>query len=66
MLLDMGISPNARNAAGCTALTTAIRMQEVEAIDALLSFGADPGVRGQEWPATMVSMNFALLTDRLN
>lgn len=55
-LLDHGVNPNTRNAAGCTALTTAIRNQNAEALDELLHYGADPGVRGQEWPATMVCL----------
>lgn len=55
MLLDQGVSPNARNDSGCTALTTAIKVQDLEAIDTLLAYGADPSVRGQEWPITMVS-----------
>ncbi|KAI7671183.1 ankyrin [Hortaea werneckii] len=53
ILLDERVSPNARNEVGCTALTTAIRLQDLEAIDTLLTYGADPSVRGQEWPITM-------------
>ncbi|KAI7550349.1 ankyrin [Hortaea werneckii] len=53
ILLDERVSPNARNEVGCTALTTAIRLQDLEAIDTLLAYGADPSVRGQEWPTTM-------------
>ncbi|KAI6822463.1 ankyrin [Hortaea werneckii] len=53
ILLDERVNPNARNESGCTALTTAIRLQDLEAIDTLLAYGADPSVRGQEWPITM-------------
>lgn len=60
ILLDERVSPNARNEVGCTALTTAIRLQDLEAIDTLLAYGADPSVRGQEWPTTMVGSKRSL------
>lgn len=52
-LLDHKVDINARSAAGNTALTTAIRENQHEVIDFLLSHGADPAVRGQEWPISM-------------
>ena len=52
-LLEHDIDPNARNQQGHTALTTAIRKSEIQLIDILLSYGADPGVRGHEWPVNM-------------
>ncbi|KAK3116222.1 hypothetical protein LTR53_003659 [Teratosphaeriaceae sp. CCFEE 6253] len=52
-LLEHGVDPNARNAQGHTALTTAIRNAELPLLDVLLAHGADPGVRGHEWPVNM-------------
>lgn len=34
-------------------MTTAIRDDHLEFIDILLSHGADPGVRGKDWPISM-------------
>ncbi|KAK5735461.1 hypothetical protein LTR17_008159 [Elasticomyces elasticus] len=53
MLLGQRIDANARNAAGYTALTTAIRMNDIHSVAMLVSEGADPGVRGHEWPINM-------------
>ncbi|KAK3638480.1 hypothetical protein LTR56_003226 [Elasticomyces elasticus] len=53
MLLGQRIDANARNAAGHTALTTAIRMNDIHSVTMLVSEGADPGVRGHEWPINM-------------
>lgn len=53
LLLEREVDANARNSSGHTALTTAIRMNDTESIDILLSHGADPGVRGHEWPISM-------------
>lgn len=50
---NVDIDINARNASGHTALTTAIRDGHMEYINILLSQGADPGVRGQDWPISM-------------
>jgi ankyrin repeat protein len=62
-LLRQNIDPNARNAKGYTALTTAIRdnqpeyidvlLDQPEYIDVLLAHGADPAIRGQDWPISM-------------
>jgi len=52
-LLDKGVDVNARNPAGNTALTTAIRNENHEMIDLLLSHGADPAVRGHDWPISL-------------
>lgn len=52
-LLDQGVNPNDRTADGCTALTTAIREDRGELVDILLSRGADPAIRGQDWPLCM-------------
>ncbi|KIW95692.1 uncharacterized protein Z519_04277 [Cladophialophora bantiana CBS 173.52] len=52
-LLDQHVSPNDRGAEGYTPLTTAIRDDRVEFVDILLAHGADPGIRGQDWPICM-------------
>lgn len=52
-LLDQGVSPNDRTAEGCTALTTAIRENRSELVEILLARGADPSIRGQDWPLCM-------------
>jgi ankyrin repeat protein len=49
-LLDQGVNPNDRTPEGCTALTTAIREDRSELVDVLLSRGADPAIRGADWP----------------
>lgn len=53
ILLEANVNPNARNTTVHTALTTAIRNNDLEMIEILLSHGADPGVLGQEWPISM-------------
>ena len=52
-LLDQRVSPNDRGAEGYTPLTTAIRDERIEIVDLLLAHGADPGIRGQDWPICM-------------
>ncbi|KIY00906.1 uncharacterized protein Z520_03572 [Fonsecaea multimorphosa CBS 102226] len=52
-LLDQKVSPNDRSAEGYTPLTTAIRDERLDFIDVLLANGADPGIRGQDWPICM-------------
>lgn len=52
-LFDHNVNPNDRTPEGNTALTTAIREGRGELVDLLLSRGADPAVRGQEWPLCM-------------
>lgn len=52
-LLDQGVNPNDRTVEGCTALTTAIRDNRPELVDILLARGADPAIRGQDWPLCM-------------
>ncbi|RMZ76314.1 hypothetical protein DV738_g4992, partial [Chaetothyriales sp. CBS 135597] len=52
-LLEQGVSPNDRSPDGHTPLTTAIRDNQVEMVDLLLANGADPGIRGQNWPICM-------------
>ena len=52
-LLKQGVSPNDRSPEGCTPLTTAIRDEKLDIIDMLLAHGANPALRGQEWPISM-------------
>ncbi|KAM3420093.1 hypothetical protein BST61_g3396 [Cercospora zeina] len=53
-LLDHRVDINARSVnTGNTALTTAIHGNKLELIDFLLCHGADPAVRGQEWPIAL-------------
>jgi ankyrin repeat protein len=53
-LLDQGVSPNDRcPEGGSTPLTTAIRENRGELVDLLLSRGADPAIRGENWPLCM-------------
>lgn len=56
-LLKGKVDPNARDAAGHTALTTAIQKNDLGFIDILLAHGADPDVRGHEWPVNMAVKN---------
>lgn len=60
-LLRAKVDPNARDAAGHTALTTAINRNDLGFIDILLAHGADPGVRGHEWPVNMAVKNPEIL-----
>lgn len=52
-LLDHGVDVNAKSAEGYTPLTTAIREDRPDMVDLLLARGADPAVRGQDWPLCM-------------
>lgn len=52
-LLGEGVSTNDRSPDGYTPLTTAIRDNRLDFVDILLAHGADPSVRGQEWPISM-------------
>ena len=53
-LLDQGVSPNDRSAeGGYTPLTTAIRERKADVVALLLARGADPNLRGEDWPVCM-------------
>ncbi|KAI1656011.1 ankyrin repeat-containing domain protein [Daldinia decipiens] len=54
-LLDTGkVNPNDKAPkTGATPLTTAIRENRADLVDLLLSRGADPNVRGENWPVCM-------------
>jgi ankyrin repeat protein len=60
-LLDQGVSPNDKGADGNTPLTTAIKDERVDLVDLLLSKGADPAVRGSDWPLCMAVKQPAIL-----
>jgi ankyrin repeat protein len=60
-LFDHNVNPNDRTIEGNTALTTAIREGRSELVDLLLSRGADPAVRGQDWPLCMAVKQPAIL-----
>lgn len=61
LVKEGGANPNARNALGQTALTTAIRETRLEMLDWLLAHGADANLRGQDWPVYMATRSPALL-----
>jgi ankyrin repeat protein len=61
IVLEHGANVNERNVAGNTALTTAIKNNNLEVLDLLLHQGADPAIRGQEWPITLAVGNPAIL-----
>jgi ankyrin repeat protein len=52
-LLKNGVNPNDKSDEGYTPLTTAIREDRIEIVDVLLNNGADPTIRGQDWPICM-------------
>lgn len=52
-LLNHDVDVNARNSQGHTALTTAIRENREQVIAILLSHGANPTTRGEDWPLCM-------------
>ncbi|KUI69387.1 Ankyrin repeat and KH domain-containing protein 1 [Cytospora mali] len=52
-LVDHGVDVNTKSPEGYTPLTTAIREDRADMVDLLLGRGADPGIRGQDWPLCM-------------
>ncbi|KEF62570.1 uncharacterized protein A1O9_00543 [Exophiala aquamarina CBS 119918] len=60
-LLAQKVSPNDRSPEGNTPLTTAIREDRAEMLDLLLEHGADPAIRGQDWPICMAVKRPAIL-----
>ncbi|KAL3965624.1 hypothetical protein ACCO45_002628 [Purpureocillium lilacinum] len=56
-LLDQGLDPDDKTPNGRTALTSAIRDGRIEMVDELLRRGANPNVRGQDWPVCMAVRN---------
>ncbi|KAL2813610.1 ankyrin [Aspergillus granulosus] len=55
------VNLNDRNETGHTALTTAIRENRPETLKWLLARGADPNLRGQDWPIYMATKSPTLL-----
>ncbi|KAJ1325436.1 serine/threonine-protein phosphatase 6 regulatory ankyrin repeat subunit B [Microdochium nivale] len=50
-LLKAGVSPNDRtHKTNCTPLTTSIREKRKDFVQLLLENGADPNIRGEDWP----------------
>ncbi|GAB0135254.1 hypothetical protein EsDP_00003599 [Epichloe bromicola] len=60
-LLDQGIDPNEKTPKGYTPLTSAIRDNHIGFVDTLLARGANPNVRGQDWPVCMAVRNPEIL-----
>ena len=60
-LLHQGVNPNDKSSENHTALTTAIRDDRAEFVDLLLANGADPSIRGQDWPICMAVKRPAIL-----
>ncbi|PHH80366.1 hypothetical protein CDD80_1811 [Ophiocordyceps camponoti-rufipedis] len=60
-LLDQGLDPDDKNAKGHTALTSAIRDNRAIFVDTLLAHGANPNIRGQDWPLCMAVQHPGIL-----
>lgn len=56
-----GANPNDRNSSGHTAVTTAIRKKLPEMLEWLLAHGADPNLRGQDWPIYLATQSPSML-----
>ncbi|KAJ6059949.1 hypothetical protein N7444_002881 [Penicillium canescens] len=56
-----GANANDRSALGYTAVTTAIREKRPEMLGWLLAHGADPNLRGQDWPVYMATQSPSML-----
>jgi ankyrin repeat protein len=65
-VLDQGVSPNDKTEKGHTALTTAIREARLEMIDMLLARGADPNIKGEDWPIHMAVKRPVILAKLLS
>ncbi|TVY33175.1 Ankyrin, partial [Lachnellula subtilissima] len=60
-LLDQGLNPNDKGVKGASPLTSAIREGRYDMVDLLLLRGADPNMRGQDWPICMAVRNPLIL-----
>ncbi|KAJ5519928.1 hypothetical protein N7463_000381 [Penicillium fimorum] len=56
-----GANPNDRNEHGHTAITTAIQKNRLEMLEWLLANGADPNLRGKDWPIYMATQSPSML-----
>ncbi|KAI0968908.1 ankyrin repeat-containing domain protein [Xylaria arbuscula] len=64
-LLDNGVSPNDQAPdTRATPLTTAIRLNKPDFVEVLLSRGANPNIRGQDWPVCM-AVRYPVILKRL-
>ncbi|KAJ5153608.1 uncharacterized protein N7500_009047 [Penicillium coprophilum] len=54
-------NPNDRNDNGHTAVTTAIQKNRPEMLEWLLANGADPNLRGKDWPIYMATQSPSML-----
>ncbi|KAJ6184781.1 hypothetical protein N7519_006082 [Penicillium mononematosum] len=54
-------NPNDRTEQGHTAVTTAIRKNRPEMLEWLLANGADPNIRGKDWPIYMAAQSPSML-----
>lgn len=61
ILIKYGANVNERGASGNTALTTAIKHGDHAMLDLLLANGANPAVRGQEWPVNLAVADPSIL-----
>jgi ankyrin repeat protein len=66
IVLQHGADVNARATSGRTTLTPAIKKKNLESIDILLEHGADPAIRGQEWPINLALENPKILCKLLS
>ncbi|RDW84112.1 ankyrin repeat domain-containing protein [Aspergillus mulundensis] len=60
-LATHNVDMNARNDRGHTPLTTALRENRTEILSWLLDHGADPTLRGEDWPLYMATKSPSLL-----
>lgn len=64
-LLDNGVSPNDQAPdTRATPLTTAIGLNKPDFVEALLARGANPNIRGQDWPVCM-AVKYPVILKRL-
>lgn len=61
-LLEQGLDPNEKTPKGFTPLTSAIRDNHIGFVDTLLARGANPNIRGQDWPVCMAVRNPEILS----
>ncbi|KGO76175.1 hypothetical protein PITC_092000 [Penicillium italicum] len=61
LVSEGGANPNDRTEQGHTAVTTAIRMNRPEMLEWLLANGADPNLRGKDWPICMATQSPSML-----
>ena len=60
-LLDHGVSPNEKMRDHYSPLSTAVRENHSQLVDLLLSRGADPNMKGEDWPLVMALRKLPIL-----